>query len=64
VVTTVVTQAAPHYLIADGPPLAVRRTRGGDAWQARGDGRTATGAAADATVPVLLGMPAVGRPGC
>jgi tRNA-2-methylthio-N6-dimethylallyladenosine synthase len=63
VVTTVVTQAAPHYLIADGPPLAVRRTRGGDAWQARRDGRAAPGAAGDGMVPVLLGMPAVGRPG-
>ncbi len=38
VVTTVITQAAPHYLIADMPPLAVRRTRGGDAWQARREG--------------------------
>src|SRR5262249_26659718 len=38
VVTTVVTQAAPHYLIADGAPLAVRWTRGGDAWQARKEG--------------------------
>jgi tRNA-2-methylthio-N6-dimethylallyladenosine synthase len=38
VVTTTVTSAAPHYLIADGAPLAVRRTRGGDAWQARHDG--------------------------
>src|ERR1022692_759738 len=34
-VTTMVSRAAPHYLIADGAPLAVRRTRGGDAWQAR-----------------------------
>ena len=34
-VTTLVTRAAPHYLVADGAPLAVRRTRGGDAWQAR-----------------------------
>src|SRR5262249_52938221 len=34
VVTTVVTHAAPHYLIADGAPVVVRRTRGGDAWQA------------------------------
>ena len=31
-VTTVVTRAAPHYLIADGEPAAVRRTPGGDAW--------------------------------
>jgi tRNA-2-methylthio-N6-dimethylallyladenosine synthase len=36
-VTTVVTHAAPHHLIADGPPGSVRRTPGGDAWQARQD---------------------------
>ncbi len=34
-VTAVVTSATPHYLIADAGPLTVRRTRGGDAWQAR-----------------------------
>jgi len=75
VVTTVVTQAAPHYLIADGAPLGVRRTRGGDAWQARKEGLAGAGApgsvagpgVADAIggsggSPVLLGMPAVGRP--
>ena len=38
IVVTTVTRAAPHYLIADGAPLAVRRTRGGDAWQARAAG--------------------------
>ncbi|MES1170346.1 MAG: MiaB/RimO family radical SAM methylthiotransferase, partial [Leifsonia sp.] len=35
VVTVTVTQAAPFYLIADsadGAPLAIRRTRAGDAW--------------------------------
>jgi tRNA-2-methylthio-N6-dimethylallyladenosine synthase len=58
-VTTVVTRAAPHYLVADGAPLAVRRTRGGDAWQDRQDGPAP--AAAVAAVP--LGMPTVGRPG-
>jgi tRNA-2-methylthio-N6-dimethylallyladenosine synthase len=58
VVTTAVTSAAPHYLIADGTPLAVRRTRGGDAWQARRDGPDT-----DSPAPkVLLGMPAVGAP--
>ncbi len=65
VVTTVVTQAAPHYLIADATPLAVRRTRGGDAWQARKDGLVAPGAAGAGTgagPAVLLGMPALGRP--
>jgi tRNA-2-methylthio-N6-dimethylallyladenosine synthase len=61
VVTTVITRAAPHYLIADGPPASVRRTRGGDAWERRqaGPGNGADSAAAG----VLLGMPAVGRPG-
>jgi tRNA-2-methylthio-N6-dimethylallyladenosine synthase len=58
VVTTAVTSAAPHYLIADGAPLAVRRTRGGDAWQARHDGPDGGGPATQ----VLLGMPAVGAP--
>jgi len=61
VVTTVITRAAPHYMIADGPPASVRRTRGGDAWERRqaGPGNGADSAAAG----VLLGMPAVGRPG-
>jgi tRNA-2-methylthio-N6-dimethylallyladenosine synthase len=77
VVTTTVTRAAPHYLIADGGPSLVRRTRGGDAWQSRGDGAVAraqtvrtpgrgegdTGARADrAGQHVLLGMPALSRP--
>jgi tRNA-2-methylthio-N6-dimethylallyladenosine synthase len=34
-ITTVVTSAAPHYLLADDPPKTVRRTRGGDAWDLR-----------------------------
>jgi tRNA-2-methylthio-N6-dimethylallyladenosine synthase len=55
VVTAVVTRAAPHYLIADDPVLTVRRTRGGDAWQAR----QATSASAEAPGRVLLGMPAM-----
>jgi tRNA-2-methylthio-N6-dimethylallyladenosine synthase len=58
VVTTAVTSAAPHYLIADGAPLTVRRTPGGDAWQARQEGTDAGGPAS----AVLLGMPAVGAP--
>ncbi len=68
VVTTVVTQAAPHYLIADAAPLTVRRTRGGDAWQERQaalagpDAGPAGEAAGEAAIPVLLGMPAVGAP--
>jgi tRNA-2-methylthio-N6-dimethylallyladenosine synthase len=56
IVTTRVTYAAPHHLVADGAPLAVRRTRAGDAWQARHD-RTP-----DEPATVSLGMPAVGAP--
>jgi tRNA-2-methylthio-N6-dimethylallyladenosine synthase len=63
-VTAVVTKAAPHYLIADGAPLAVRRTRGGDAWQARQRAADqGTGLPAEPAAPrkVLLGMPALTR---
>nr|WP_322761705.1 tRNA (N6-isopentenyl adenosine(37)-C2)-methylthiotransferase MiaB [Frankia sp. Cr2] len=33
VVETVITKAAPHHLVADGPPLTHRRTSAGDLWQ-------------------------------
>ena len=64
VVTVEVTYAAPHYLVADGPALAVRRTRAGDAWAARqkslADPSTTVPAA---TRPLtLLGLPRVGTP--
>ncbi|OHU92266.1 tRNA (N6-isopentenyl adenosine(37)-C2)-methylthiotransferase MiaB [Mycobacterium talmoniae] len=49
IVTTVVTDAAPHHLLADGPLLSHRRTRAGDAQESRPRG-------------VGLGMPAVGQP--
>ncbi|MBW9205419.1 tRNA (N6-isopentenyl adenosine(37)-C2)-methylthiotransferase MiaB [Mumia sp. zg.B17] len=52
-VTTVITSAAPHHLMADGAPLAVRRTPAGDAWAAR---NTPT------PVGVGLGMPSIGAP--
>jgi len=63
----VVTHAAPHYLIADGEPTAVRRTRGGDAWAARsgsapGEGSAGSPGGASVARGVLLGMPAIGRP--
>ncbi len=59
-VTVGVTYGAPHHLVADsafhGGSYAVRRTAGGDAWQAL----------QDAPVPgkpaVSLGMPTIGRP--
>jgi tRNA-2-methylthio-N6-dimethylallyladenosine synthase len=50
VVRARITHAAPHHLVAD-EVLGVRRTRGGDAWQAR------TEAPASDAVP--LGMPAM-----
>jgi tRNA-2-methylthio-N6-dimethylallyladenosine synthase len=53
VLTTTVTAAAPHHLVADGPPLAHRRTRAGDGWEAGARPRTPG---------VMLGMPAIGGP--
>jgi tRNA-2-methylthio-N6-dimethylallyladenosine synthase len=51
VATVEISYAAPHHLVADGEPRAVRRTRAGDAWAARH--------AEPAPTPpgVLLGMP-------
>lgn len=56
VVTVDITYAAPHHLLAEGAPLAVRRTRAGDAW----DGRNAPETQKPAGV--LLGLPGVGAP--
>ncbi|HET6560268.1 MAG TPA: tRNA (N6-isopentenyl adenosine(37)-C2)-methylthiotransferase MiaB [Marmoricola sp.] len=54
VVSVEVTYAAPHHLVSDAPVKAVRRTRSGDAWDAR------QGRGADSGV--LLGLPGVGVP--
>ena len=54
IVHTTVTYAAPHHLNADGPILAHRRTRAGDAHEA---GRTPR------TAGVMLGLPTVGASG-
>jgi tRNA-2-methylthio-N6-dimethylallyladenosine synthase len=54
-VTVSITGAAPHHLLADGEPLAVRRTRSGDAWEARTR-------QPPAPAGVSLGMPSVGVP--
>ncbi|HEX4697906.1 MAG TPA: tRNA (N6-isopentenyl adenosine(37)-C2)-methylthiotransferase MiaB [Actinomycetes bacterium] len=54
VATVTLTYAAPHHLVADGP-VSVRRTRAGDAWEARAVGGPAASA-------VVLGMPTVGAP--
>jgi tRNA-2-methylthio-N6-dimethylallyladenosine synthase len=57
VITTTITQAAPHHLIADGAVISHRRTRAGDAAGQRPSG-------------VGLGMPGIGQaataeaPGC
>ncbi|MGI5491661.1 tRNA (N6-isopentenyl adenosine(37)-C2)-methylthiotransferase MiaB [Microtetraspora malaysiensis] len=53
-VTAEVTYAAPHHLVAD-TVVSVRRTRAGDAWEARQ-------AAPSAGRAVSLGMPTIGRP--
>jgi len=52
IVTTTVTRAAPHFLVADGAVAAHRRTRAGDAHAA--GTRPVTG--------VGLGMPGIGAP--
>ncbi|HEV7188743.1 MAG TPA: tRNA (N6-isopentenyl adenosine(37)-C2)-methylthiotransferase MiaB, partial [Blastococcus sp.] len=53
VVETVVTDAKPHFLVADGAPLSHRRTRAGDASEA---------GLRPSTPGILLGMPGVGAP--
>jgi tRNA-2-methylthio-N6-dimethylallyladenosine synthase len=57
VVVAEITAAAPHHLVSDLPIGGVRRTRAGDAWQARQLGEE-TGVAPD-RAPVLLGLPVV-----
>ncbi|MGN7798421.1 tRNA (N6-isopentenyl adenosine(37)-C2)-methylthiotransferase MiaB [Leifsonia sp. 22587] len=72
VVTVGVTQAAPHYLIADssdGAPLRIRRTRAGEAWDraeaescavpSHGSAGAATGGRVSLGLPELrVGLPA------
>ena len=54
VVEVVLTGAAPHHLLSDVPPTTYRRTRAGDAWEAR-QGQTQVRS-------VGLGMPSLGVP--
>jgi tRNA-2-methylthio-N6-dimethylallyladenosine synthase len=54
-VTVEITYAAPHHLVADGEVTDIRRTRSGDAWEARN-------AAPAAAAGVSLGLPSVGVP--
>ncbi len=51
----VITYAAPHHLNADAGILALRRTRGGDAWEA-------SQSMPDRRPPVTLGLPTIGLP--
>jgi tRNA-2-methylthio-N6-dimethylallyladenosine synthase len=57
-VEVVVTRAAPHHLVADGPVVSVRRTAAGDAWERR----VSTGPAPGEPTGVSLGLPTVGVP--
>jgi tRNA-2-methylthio-N6-dimethylallyladenosine synthase len=52
----VVSRAAPHHLVADDGLRGLRRTRGGDAWEAR------QGSGPAGRPVVSLGLPQVGRP--
>jgi tRNA-2-methylthio-N6-dimethylallyladenosine synthase len=52
-VTVEITYAAPHHLVAD-TFVSARRTRSGDAWEAR--------TAAPAAAGISLGMPTIGVP--
>jgi tRNA-2-methylthio-N6-dimethylallyladenosine synthase len=69
IVTTTVTRAAPHHLIADGDIISYRGTRAGDAGATgqRPRGMGSSGDNADAervrggAGPLSLGMPAIGR---
>jgi tRNA-2-methylthio-N6-dimethylallyladenosine synthase len=51
----IITYAAPHHLNADGGLLTLRRTPGGDAWQA-------SRSAEQAPIAINLGMPSLGVP--
>ncbi|MCI1747837.1 MAG: tRNA (N6-isopentenyl adenosine(37)-C2)-methylthiotransferase MiaB [Acidipropionibacterium sp.] len=57
IATVRIGRAAPHHLIADAGLLELRRTRGGDAWQARNEAPDPA-----TVVGVPLGMPTIGAP--
>ncbi len=67
VVTTEVTYAAPHHLVADSARYSLRRTRAGDAWAARQSAPAAapgSAAVVAGAVPrsVMLGLPKLPAP--
>ena len=55
--TTTVTYAAPHHLVADDGRVTVRRTRAGDAWEL-----AQQRASDEPSVGTFLGLPSVGAP--
>ena len=59
VVVAEITSAAPHHLVSDVVVDGVRRTRAGDAWEARQSDASCGVPASSAAAPVLLGLPTV-----
>ncbi|HWU31432.1 MAG TPA: tRNA (N6-isopentenyl adenosine(37)-C2)-methylthiotransferase MiaB [Marmoricola sp.] len=59
VVEVTITRGAPHHLLADGPVVSTRRTRSGDAWEAR---QRSTVEPDEIKRSVGLGMPSLGVP--
>jgi tRNA-2-methylthio-N6-dimethylallyladenosine synthase len=63
VVTVTISEAKPYYLLADsadGAPLAIRRTRAGDAWdraEAESCAVPSHGGASETKGAVSLGLP-------
>jgi tRNA-2-methylthio-N6-dimethylallyladenosine synthase len=58
-VSVEITHAAPHHLVSDLPLDALRRTRAGDAWEARRSDASCGAPPAGAPAPVLLGLPSI-----
>ena len=60
-VRAVVTHGAPHHLVADsaaiGGVFEIRRTRAGDAWEARERRTAQLRAEAEGKLPVSIGLP-------
>ncbi len=62
VVSATVTYAAPYHLVARAEPADLRRTRGGDAWEAAQDLGPRVPRGTPVSRGVLLGMPGIGAP--
>jgi tRNA-2-methylthio-N6-dimethylallyladenosine synthase len=60
-VQSVVTRGAPHYLVADGEPLSIRRTLAGDA-AAAGQRPVTPRTSTPGAEAVSLGLPRIGAP--